>query len=304
VKAYTYADAEIARVFGFSPDQIERARVRIAPQFEPVNDGQFADFFWISIDAGHIEAYHGGVKAIRENVALLSHWKGNERRHVFYFCSDGPDPVGIPSIMFRQSFYKNRKDTNAIAWPYAVDDFEELAGVDFGALTYDVSFVGSRVSSKARAESFDSVNAAPGIKSFLDDSKLHWGQIENTPVGKRRRAIFIDSLANSRMVLAARGGGLSCYRFFEAMSAGRVPILLADDWELPHADLIHWDWCIVQIPEKDARQAGKFLVDYLRRTTTRELQEMGDYARGIWQSYLAPEVWPEMMTWYIEKLLR
>ena len=294
------------RIFGFSFDQIVRAGVKIAPDFEPTIDAAAANFFWCPIDLGHVEAYHGGVKAIRENVSLLPHWKGNEKRHVFYFCSDGPEPVGIPSIMFRQSFYKQRKDENAIAWPYAVDDFENLAGADFDALAYDVSFVGSRVSSKARAESFDSVNVTPGIKSFLDDSKLHWGKIENTPIGKFRREIFIDSLANSRMVLAARGGGLSCYRFFEAMSAGRVPILLADDWELPHQaeGLIRWDWCIVQIPEKDARQAGKFLVDYLRRTTTRELQEMGDYARGVWQSYLAPEVWPEMMTWYIEKLLR
>lgn len=304
MRAYTYTDAELMKVSGFSPDQIQRAHVRIAPQFEPTQNATEADFFWCPIDLGHWEAYHGGVKAIRQNVPLLPYWQGNEQRHVFYFCSDGPDPVGIPSIMFRQSFYKQRRDANVIAWPYAVDDFEALSGADFDALPYDVSFVGSRVSHKCRIESFDSVAATPEIKSFLDDSKLHWGKIENTAIGKARRQMFIDSMANSRMVLAARGGGLSCYRFFEAMSAGRVPILLADDWELPHSDLIHWDWAIVHIPESDARLVGLFLKSYIKQKSPHELAEMGEYARGMWQSYLAPMIWPEMMTWCIERALR
>lgn len=303
MKAYIYTDAELMKVSGFSPDQIARAHVRIAPQFEPTPNADEADFLWCPIDLGHWEAYHGGVKAIKSGVQLLSHWQGNERRHVFYFCSDGPDRVGIPSIMFRQSFWKNNADVYCVAWPYAVEDFYQIAPADFSTLKYDVSFVGSRISHRCRSESFDSVAATPELKSFLDDSKMHWGRIENTPIGRERRELFIASLADSRMVLAARGGGLSCYRFFEAMSAGRVAILLADDWELPHKDLIHWDWCIVQIPEKDARRAGTILADFIKKTPVRKLAEMGQYARGVWQSYLAPEMWPEMMTWYIKKLL-
>lgn len=304
LKAFVYPDAEIARAFGFTPEQLERARVRIVPEFEATTDVITADCFWCMADLGHVEAYLGGVSAIKRGVERLSHWAGNEGRHVFYFCSDGAEPTGLPSIMFRQSFYNNRRDDWAIAWPYAVEDFRDIAYGDFDTLPYDVSFVGARVSHKCRIESFDSVKATPGLKSFMDDSNLHWGKVENTALGAKRRQIFIDSLANSRMVLAARGGGLSCYRFFEAMSAGRVPILLADDWELPHRDLIHWDWCIVQIPEKDAKNAGPILCDFLSRTNNRKLAEMGAYARGVWQSYLAPEVWPEMMTWYLERLLK
>lgn len=175
---------------------------------------------------------------------------------------------------------------------------------DFDSLPYDVSFVGSRVSHKCRIESFDSVKATPAIKSYLDDSGLHWGKVENTPIGQRRRETFVKSLAESKMVLAARGGGLSSYRFFEAMSAGRVPILLADDWELPCKDLIEWDKCILQIQEEHARRTGELLEHYLQRHSNRELSEMGMAAYAAWRSYLAPDVWPEMMTWWIERLLR
>lgn len=304
MKAFVYSDSEIMRAFGFTNGQVQKARVRIAPQFELTHNPAEADYFWCPADIGHVEAYYGGVNAIREGVQKLAHWQGNEARHVFYFCSDGADPVGIPSIMFRQSFYVLTKDVSAVAWPYAVDDFGDLVTGNFDSLPYDVSFVGSRMSHKCRAESFDSVRTTPEIKSFLDDSRLHWGQVENTPVGRHRREVFIKSLAESKMVLAARGGGLSSYRFFEAMSAGRVPILLADDWELPCKDLIEWDKCIVQIPESEARRAGPFLVDYLGRISNRKLAEMGMYAYAVWHSYLAPDVWPEMMTWNIERLLR
>ncbi len=304
MKAFVYSDSEMMRVSGFENGQLQRARVRITPQYEPTQNADDADFFWCPIDLGHWEAYHGGVRAIWQGVQKLSHWQGNETRHVFYFCSDGADPVGIPSIMFRQSFYTLTKDANAVAWPYAVDDFGDLVMGDFDSLPYDVSFVGSRVSHKCRIESYDSVANTPEIKCYLDDSKLHWGQVENTPVGKHRREIFIESLSKSKMVLSARGGGLSSYRFFEAMSAGRVPILLADDWELPCKDLIDWDKCMIQIPEAEAKRAGPFLADYLSKTTNHELCMMGQYAYAAWRSYLAPDVWPEMMTWRIERLLR
>jgi len=304
MKAFVYSESEIMRVSGFTPDQIERARVRIIPQFEPTSNVDEADFFWFPIDLGHWEAYHGGVRAIWQGAQKLAHWQGNEARHVFYFCSDGADPVDIPSIMFRQSFYTLTKDVNAVAWPYAVDDFGDLVTGDFDSLPYDVSFVGSRVSHKCRMESFDSMKDTPIIKTYLYDSKLHWGKIENTPVGMQWRVLFIESLGGSKMVLAPRGGGLSSYRFFEAMSAGRVPILIADDWELPCKDLIEWDKCMIQIPESEARRAGPFLIKRLKGVGNRDLAEMGLSAYAAWRSYLSPDVWPEMMTWRIERLLR
>ena len=102
-------------------------------------------------------------------------------------------------------------------------------------------------------------------------------------------------MRNSALVLAARGGGLSCYRFFEAMSAGRVAVLFADDWELPHQNLIDWGRCIVQIPESEARNAGKILMRFLDEHNDARLSEMGRAARLAWQSYLAPAKWPMMM---------
>jgi len=197
--------------------------------------------------------------------------------------------------MFRQSFYPKDADENAIAWPYAVEDFGALVTDDWALLKYDVSFVGSKVSSKSRIESFDSVARTPQLDSFLDDSKMHWGSVEHTEVGKQRKALFVQSMRDSALVLAARGGGLSCYRFFEAMSAGRIPVLLADDWVLPHADLIEWERIIIQIPECRAKETGSILLEFLRHISDEELAQMGRECRLTWMQYLAPAVWPQMM---------
>ena len=303
LKAYVYFDSDIIHSLPMSLAQIERARVKLPPTFDEVLNPEIADIFWIPIDLGHVEAYHGGVRAIRECLPRLPFWNGNERRHVAYFCSDGAEPTAMPLIMFRQSFYKDRPDENVIAWPYAVEDFGDLATISqdvFDALPYDVSFVGSKASSKSRIESFESVKRSTKLRSFLDDSKLHWGSIEHSELGKQRKAIFRQSLRDSRMVLAARGGGLSCYRFFEAMSAGRVPVLFADDWELPHQDIVDWERCIIKIEEQDAKNAGDILEEW---STVRCLYEMGQEARYVWKSFLEPEVWPQMMELCVRKKL-
>jgi len=307
LKAYVYSDKEIAIVSGFTQAQIDKARVKCpfdSPHGNSPEAAATADVFWIPIDLGHWEAYHGGARSIAAGLPKLSHWAGRERRHVAYFCSDGAEPTGLPCIMFRQSFNRQRQDENAVAWPYAVEDFGYLYTDDFSTLPYDVSFVGSKASHKCRTESFDSVARTPELKSFLDDSKMHWGSIEHTTIGDLRKQLFIDSMQDSALVLAARGGGLSCYRFFEAMSAGRVPVLLADDWVLPNSDLIEWENIIIQIPECRARETGSILLEFLRRISDEELAWMGKCCRTAWREYLAPAQWPKMMERCVKERLK
>ena len=303
MRAYVYSDDELLRALPMSLEQIERARVNLPDSFDNCGWPDGADIFWIPVDLGHIEAYHSGAQAVAQCLPRLQHWRGNEARHVGYFCSDGADPTGLPCIMFRQSFWKNNHDANVVAWPYAVEDFGALVTSDFSTLQHDVCFVGQKTSHPCRVESFDSVYATHALDSYLNDSAMHWGSIEHTEIGKGRKRIFTEAMRDSALVLAARGGGLSCYRFFEAMSAGRVAVLIADDVVLPHADLIAWDDCIIHIPQCRARQTGQFLLEFLRRISDDELAWMGQAARSAWVKYLAPAAWPTMMKKCVGEIL-
>ncbi len=122
IRAFVYPDSDLIRATPLSPPQIDKARVELPSTFKATDRPQDAGIFWVPVDLGHIEAYHGGARAVAESVRRLPFWKGNERRHVAYFCSDGPEPTGLECIMFRQSFYKDRADENVVAWPYAVED--------------------------------------------------------------------------------------------------------------------------------------------------------------------------------------
>ena len=64
-------------------------------------------------------------------------------------------------------------------------------------------------------------------------------------------------LLKSRYTLAPSGSGPNSIRFWEALGAGSIPVLLADTLELPEHEL--WDETIVRIAEKDVYKVYEIL---------------------------------------------
>ena len=64
-------------------------------------------------------------------------------------------------------------------------------------------------------------------------------------------------LLNSRYTLAPSGSGPNSIRFWEALGAGSIPVLLSDTLELPAHEL--WDETIVRIEEKDLNKIYEIL---------------------------------------------
>lgn len=60
---------------------------------------------------------------------------------------------------------------------------------------------------------------------------------------------YKNALQQSRFAICLRGVGSSTIRFWEALGAGAIPILISDDMALPSE--VNWDECIIRIPEKD-----------------------------------------------------
>ena len=60
---------------------------------------------------------------------------------------------------------------------------------------------------------------------------------------------YIELLKTSRYTLCPSGTGPNSIRFWEALGAGSIPILLSDTMELPKHEL--WSTTILRIPEKD-----------------------------------------------------
>ncbi|MDQ6946149.1 MAG: glycosyltransferase family 47 protein [Actinomycetota bacterium] len=141
-----------------------------------------------------------------------------------------------------------------------------------------------------------SISTYPSVRAQLlrlrDDRGLAvnsatWGEVRWKAAGQgaldRRDAIksYVASLARSKFVLAPRGVGASSVRLFEAMQAGRVPVIISDDW-LPPA-LVDWGNCSIRVPESDISSIPMIL-----REREADARCLGDRARYEWESNFSP----------------
>lgn len=69
------------------------------------------------------------------------------------------------------------------------------------------------------------------------------------PSDDARRDDYVEVMARSKFVLCPRGQGTASFRFQETLAAGRVPVVISDDWVPPLGP--DWDRAVVRWPEAD-----------------------------------------------------
>ena len=95
---------------------------------------------------------------------------------------------------------------------------------------------------------------------------------------------FAEILRRSKFVLCPRGQGLSSIRLYETLSAGRVPIILADRWWPPSGP--HWDNFSVRWPERRVDELPRYLESIEPRW-----EPMAMAAREAWAEWFDKTVW-------------
>ena len=91
-------------------------------------------------------------------------------------------------------------------------------------------------------------------------------------------------LLKSRFAGTPKGDNLFSYRFTEAMSAGAIPVVHADDWVLPFSyNLINWNKCAVVIPEARVNDT----ITMLSSITAEERCEMRKCVLQAYQQFLS-----------------
>lgn len=105
----------------------------------------------------------------------------------------------------------------------------------------------------------------------------------SSPNYLERRTRFEEVVARSQYVLCPRGRGTSSIRLYEVMAAGRVPVIIADDWVPPTGP--EWDSFSIRWPEEKVEG----LVEALERRDS-DWPRMGCMARAAYEEYFAPDV--------------
>lgn len=92
---------------------------------------------------------------------------------------------------------------------------------------------------------------------------------------------YASTLANSHFVLCPRGIGTSSIRLYETLEAGRVPVIISDQWAPPPET----DWSFaIQIEERRVRS-----IPGLLNALKSEAAERGLAARQAWLDNYAPD---------------
>lgn len=106
---------------------------------------------------------------------------------------------------------------------------------------------------------------------------------ENSISGEAAEKEYIESILHSDFVLAPRGNANASIRFFEALSLGRIPVLIDTDCILPFADKIKYEDFVVVVPYTDIKNAEKRIRVFYDTLSNEEFHRRQTMAREAFE---------------------
>jgi hypothetical protein len=141
------------------------------------------------------------------------------------------------------------------------------------------SFMGS-ISSPVRSRIL-SLNFKRVDIYFRETPNMWDGLLDNEKY-KNNQIEYANILRRSKFVLCPKGNGVSSYRLFEVMQAGRVPVIISDKW-VPLKEC-NWEDFSLKVNERGLHQLSFLLEAY-----EPQAEKMGVLARETWEKWFDPK---------------
>lgn len=100
--------------------------------------------------------------------------------------------------------------------------------------------------------------------------------------GVPEKNAYAATLRNTRFFICPKGNGVGSIRLFETMKAGRVPVIISDDYVLPPG--IDWESCSLRVSEKQLHTLPSLV-----RKHQEQWPRMAVAARQVWEQQFSPE---------------
>ncbi len=100
------------------------------------------------------------------------------------------------------------------------------------------------------------------------------------------RRAYIENMTNTDFALCPKGDGNYSSRFYEALSLGRIPIVIDTDIVLPLEATIPYADFVVRVPFGDVKHVGDYVMDFWSRRTNAQFEDAQRLARGMFRRYL------------------
>lgn len=183
-------------------------------------------------------------------------------RHVVFLLGD---PHDIPDACSRTVAFMPscRRGSPAMAMHYFAE-LPDRAPMPISECPIDIGFQGSTVTGGGlRWRVVEALNRETSYRIHCRNTGGYF-HISHAPETLTQLAAeFRNHLDRSQFVVCPRGDGLSSLRFFEALAWGRIPILIADQTQLPLEEVIPYDEFVVRIPESDVDHWESYVAEFL-----------------------------------------
>lgn len=116
------------------------------------------------------------------------------------------------------------------------------------------------------------------------------GLLRASPDGRERaRHEFLENLDSSDYALCIRGAGNFSFRLYEALSAGRIPVLVNTECVLPFDHVIDWKSLCVWVEASELDRLDLKIAEHHALQSPESFDAQQSACRRIWQQYLSPE---------------
>lgn len=142
------------------------------------------------------------------------------------------------------------------------------------------------MSHKLRKTAIDLLTADPRIKGCFDvtNSLKDYYNAANTNRNLLENK-FVENMNQCDYALCVRANGNYSGRFYMALNAGRIPLVIDTDVEIPFEDKIHF----LRIPLNSLNQIGDLVLEHFENTTDQEFQAMKRENRAAYNQLMAPD---------------
>lgn len=196
---------------------------------------------------------------------------------VLFNSGDYPSPL-VGGLCASWPMLKLRNAAPSTGWcyfhPTSAEPFIEARHAS-NKPKYLWSFVGSSSTHAIRKSLF----LICDTEAYMRDTSLqtlpNLMGFTNKELSEEFRDNYIKLLSESKFVVCPRGAGASSMRIFEAMRAGRPPVIISDEWTPP--PFVEWNLFSIRIKERDINKLPAILREHESRA-----DEMGAIALREW----------------------
>ena len=223
-------------------------------------------------------AFIGSSKPNFSDIRSSLLYKTHKEKSLIFYSGDRSIPIlpGVYTCLEKRKSVLCSKSLLAGFYLRVTENSSLDIDEDINNAKYLFSFVGNINNHPMRKK----VYALSSHRSYLRDSSTDVSHQGNKIVGGSiiRTNKYNDIIANSKFVLCPRGIGVSSWRLFETMRAGRVPVIISDDWVAPKGP--EWDLFTINIKEN-----AVWSIPFVLAENEHLAEKFGAIARKEWETW-------------------